>query len=165
MPPAICPGICPQLSARPVCPRHLFSPAYPPVYQRRLSAPVRPRLFVCGVCLRLFARACVAAIIRCSLPGILFRRVALWWGIPVAPDSFCRREQYGKTKRPDFNLKSGLSCGTTRNRTMRSSVCISLNWISAKGTVSRGCSTEKPHHFAGFHGVDFLLRCKDNLLF
>lgn len=48
---------------------------------------------------------------------------------------------------------------------MRSSVCISLNWISAKGTVSRGCSTEKPHHFAGFHGVDFLLRCKDNLLF
>lgn len=60
-----------------------------------------------------------------------------------------------------FNLKSG----TTRNRTMRSSVCISLNCISAKGTVSRGCSTEKPHHFAGFHGVDFLLRCKDNLLF
>ena len=60
---------------------------------------------------------------------------------------------------------ASLQSGTTRNRTMRSSVCISLNWISAKGTVSRGCSTEKPHHFAGFHGVDFLLLCKDNLLF
>ena len=68
-------------------------------------------------------------------------------------------------KKESYESNSLIFSGTTRNRTMRSSDCISLNWISAKGTVSRGCSTEKPHHFAGFHGVDFLLRCKDNLLF
>ena len=90
----------------------------------RLSASdVCPRQFVQDFLSAVFAYAClpvvcVAAIICCSLSGILFRRVALWWGIPVAPDSFCRREQYGKTKRPDFNLKSGLSCGTTRNRNL-----------------------------------------------
>ena len=75
------------------------------------------------------------------------------------------RPFYTKKKESRISATLWLSSGTTRNRTMRSSVCISLNWISAKGTVSRGCSTEKPHHFAGFHGVDFLLRCKDNLLF
>ena len=68
-------------------------------------------------------------------------------------------------KKESYESNSLIFSGTTRNRTMRSSGCISLNWISAKGTVSRGCSTEKPHLFAGFHGVDFLLRCKDNLLF
>ena len=61
-------------------------------------------------------------------------------------------------KKESYESNSLIFSGTTRNRTMRSSVCISLNCISAKGTVSRGCSTEKPHHFAGFHGVDFLLK-------